>query len=179
LKRISLPGPSGKFNNQIIFKQYGEETVLSKYPDMSAVVPSVAQKKEKTRFAMAMDYAKVQMADPALKTAYKAKAKGMQRPHNVAIKDYYNPPYIESISLEKLDQGIIQIVAFDDFRVSQVDVQIFDRNGVVLETGKATQLSSWNWTYLIQNPTVRFSSIIATAIDLPGNKGSKEMIISD
>jgi hypothetical protein len=173
---ILTTGISGTINKQIIFKQYGENTVVSNYPDMSKVVPSAKQKAEKTRFALAMDFASQQMKDPALKAAYKAKAKGMQRAHNVAVKDYYNKPTIEEIILNGFSGKIgdtIEIIAFDDFKVAQVTVQFVNEDGEILQSGTAKQQSELNWIFTLSANIQNVAKIIATAKDLPGNSESK------
>ena len=42
----------------IVIKKYGDKTVVSKYPDMSNIIPSCAQKEKRSRFAEAVSYAK-------------------------------------------------------------------------------------------------------------------------
>jgi hypothetical protein len=42
----------------IVIKQYGDKTVVSKYPDMSNIIPSSSQKIKRNRFAEAVAYAK-------------------------------------------------------------------------------------------------------------------------
>ena len=42
----------------IVIKQYGDKTVVSKYPDMSNIIPSDSQKQKRSRFAEAVAYAK-------------------------------------------------------------------------------------------------------------------------
>ena len=42
----------------IVIKQYGDKTVVSKYPDMSNIIPSTSQKQKRNRFAEAVAYAK-------------------------------------------------------------------------------------------------------------------------
>jgi hypothetical protein len=41
----------GQIGKQLVFKQYGKKTVVTRYPDMSKVVPSDLQKKQRSGFA--------------------------------------------------------------------------------------------------------------------------------
>jgi hypothetical protein len=45
-----LKGFSGAIGKQIVVKQYGDKTVISKYPDMSGVKASPNQKKRRSVF---------------------------------------------------------------------------------------------------------------------------------
>ena len=65
-----LQGISGKIGDDIIIKQYGKKQVLSRSPDMSKVKPSKGQKKQRSRFQMAVAYAKMVNNNPALRADY-------------------------------------------------------------------------------------------------------------
>jgi hypothetical protein len=77
---------SGVTNKQFILKKRKNCTIISKSPDMSKVIPSAAQIREKSRFAEAVKYAKSIVNDPILKAGYKARP-GSTVYHS-AIKDY-------------------------------------------------------------------------------------------
>jgi co-chaperonin GroES (HSP10) len=81
-------GISGTLGGQIVFKHYRkrQQTVISKKPDMSKVIPSENQLKEKSRFAEAIRFAQDIIRDPAKKAAYKVKEG--ETVYNTAIKDY-------------------------------------------------------------------------------------------
>jgi hypothetical protein len=73
-------------NKQYIVKKRKGGSFLSKYPDMSNVVPSASQLLEKSKFAQAVKYARDIVNDPVRKAAYKAR-RGSTVYHS-AIKDY-------------------------------------------------------------------------------------------
>lgn len=79
-------GSSGSFRKQIVYRTRGGKTYVSKYPDMSNVVPSPEQLKQKSRFSRAVEFAKIIIADPVLKANYKT-PKGRSVYHT-AISDY-------------------------------------------------------------------------------------------
>ncbi|TCC93856.1 hypothetical protein EZ428_03540 [Pedobacter frigiditerrae] len=60
---------SGKVGN-IIFKNYGNKTVISKHPDMSKVVKTERQKENQLQFKAAQAYAKSILSDPEKKQAF-------------------------------------------------------------------------------------------------------------
>lgn len=60
---------SGKLGN-IIFKNYGNKTVISKYPNMSNIVKTEKQKQNQLKFKAAQAYAKSILADPEKKLAF-------------------------------------------------------------------------------------------------------------
>ncbi|SDG22586.1 hypothetical protein [Chitinophaga filiformis] len=73
-------------DNQFVVKTRMGRTLLTKYPDMSHVVPSALQLEEKSRFAAAVKYARAIVNDPVRKATYKAHP-GSTVYHS-AIKDY-------------------------------------------------------------------------------------------
>lgn len=181
-KNILLQGLSGTLNKQLVLKQYNNITVISSYPDMTRVIKSEKQKTENRRFREAVAYARSQMADPVSKAEYKAKARGLQKPHNIAIADFYCPPEIKSLDITALsgrknDQIIIH--AIDDFKVVRVEVTVQNEAGELLETGEARQLSKWKWEYRLQLPYETMSGFVITASawDKPGNRAEKEVRI--
>lgn len=60
---------SGKVGN-LIFKNYGNKTVISKYPNMSKVVKTEKQKENQLQFKAAQAYAKSILSDPERKLAF-------------------------------------------------------------------------------------------------------------
>jgi hypothetical protein len=83
-------GFSGSINRQLLFRQCGGKTVVSKFPDRSAVIYSEKQKLERRRFADAVSFARVVIADQGLKQTYSIKAAvlGFRSAWNVAIAEY-------------------------------------------------------------------------------------------
>jgi len=83
-------GFSGSINRQLLFRQCGGKTIVSKFPDRSTVIYSEKQKQEQRRFADAVSFARVVIADQGLKQAYSIKAAvlGFRSAWNVAIAEY-------------------------------------------------------------------------------------------
>lgn len=73
-------------HEEFVIKKRKGQTFLTKYPDMSNVVPSAAQLDEKSKFAAAVAYARAIVNDPVQKANYRAHP-GSTVYHS-AIKDY-------------------------------------------------------------------------------------------
>lgn len=176
---ILTKGLSGTLGGQVVFKKYGDRIIVSKVPDMSRVKKSESQKRENSKFREAIYYAKGQMADPVSKAEYKAKAKDLQKAHNVAIADFYNPPEIRNVDTSgMLSSKRIQIYAWDDFKVVKVVVELYGSNNALLEEGDAQELSEWNWEYKVTSVDVNDAmKLIVKAFDKPGNMTVEEINI--
>ena len=87
-KNIITDGLSGGIGKQIVFKQYGDKTVVTRYPDMSNVQPSKAQKARRGRFAEAVQYARGILADAKQKAAYQVKIGKGKSVYHAAIKEF-------------------------------------------------------------------------------------------
>jgi hypothetical protein len=173
-ENIIIKGLSGRVGKHFIFKQYGSRTIISAYPDMSRVKLSAKQKKENNRFRKAMAYARSQMSDPGSKAAYKARVKGLQKPHNVAIADFYNPPVIDDVDVSISEAGQadrIFIDARDDFMVVRVEVEIANTDQSMKETGQAQQIGESRWLYVVREvyPSAKGLTIHVRVWDKPGN----------
>ncbi len=81
-------GLRGQIGRQLVFKQYGTKTVVSRFPDMSSVQQSALQKANNNRFAEAVAYAQGINNDPAKKAAYAQKVKKGQTVFHFAIKEF-------------------------------------------------------------------------------------------
>lgn len=77
---------SGKVGN-IIFKNYGNKTIISKYPNMSNIIKTEKQKENQLKFKAAQAYAKSILSDPDKKIAFiKTIPKGKTAYHSAISK---------------------------------------------------------------------------------------------
>ena len=79
-------GVTGTIGKQIVFRNRGDNTYVSKYPDMSKVVPTELQLQYKGTFGDAVRFARDIIHDPVKKAAYR-KVKG-RTVYHTAIGDY-------------------------------------------------------------------------------------------
>lgn len=68
-ENVLLRKLSGHLGKQLVFKQYGDKTIVSAYPDMSRRKLSTGQKRVNTIMREANDEAKRIMADEELRRA--------------------------------------------------------------------------------------------------------------
>jgi hypothetical protein len=81
---------SGRIGNQIVVKQYGDKTVISKFPDMSKRKLSIKQKRVNQTMADANEEAKEIMADEQLKNAAQVRLNvTSNKLYTALIKDYF------------------------------------------------------------------------------------------
>ena len=79
---------TGQIGQQIVIKQYGNKTVVSKYPDMSKVKASTRQKNNRSVFKEAVAYAKSINRDPGKRKDYLLKVKPGESIYHYALKEY-------------------------------------------------------------------------------------------
>jgi hypothetical protein len=79
-------GMSGSIGKQIVFRNRAGKTFASKFPDMSNVVFTENQKREQSKMAAAVGFARDIIYDPIKKANYKA-APG-KSVYQTAISDY-------------------------------------------------------------------------------------------
>ncbi|HEV7329664.1 MAG TPA: hypothetical protein VGN63_01390 [Flavisolibacter sp.] len=82
----SLRGTIGK---EIVFKQYPDKIVVSKYPDMSKVKPTERQKQQRQLMREANAYASMVKRDPKLRAKYEKKLKPGESVFHKAKKDFF------------------------------------------------------------------------------------------
>ncbi len=78
----------GQVGKSIVVKHYGKKVVVTKAPDMSRIVPSAAQKANRSRFAEAVAWAKKINNNPALKAAYAKQARKSKTVYQWLLKAY-------------------------------------------------------------------------------------------
>ena len=172
----------GIVGGQVIFKRRAGRMYVSAPPEIDENrVPTKNQQKAQGKFKRCTEYAKAAVKDPATRSAYLAVARAGQTAYNMALKDAYNEPEVVSL----ITQGyhgeagdVIVVLAKDDFRVKMVTIAIYDAVGELIEEGTAVaNADGLSWLYITTSANVNItgSRIIATATDVPGNKGMMEV----
>lgn len=72
----------------IVIKKYGDKTVVSKYPDMSNIIPSDSQKEKRSRFADAVSYAKTINSSEILRTDFLKRMGSVKSVYQSALKEF-------------------------------------------------------------------------------------------
>jgi hypothetical protein len=83
-----MQGISGQINKQIVYKVYGDKTILTHFPNMSNVKFNEKQKAEQSLFAEAVYFAKSIINDPEKKEAFKATIEPGRNVFNAAISAF-------------------------------------------------------------------------------------------
>ena len=183
IDNVVIRGFSGSVGKQITFYQRAGKTIIGKARRKSSVPPSEKSIAVRTRFSASIGYAKIAMKDPATKSLYKAVAAPDQSAFNLAFRDAFLAPRVDSIDASNYHGQAgerITIQATDDFKVTGVTVSISDPSGKLVEEGPASvDPNGANWIYQsTQNlASIPGSKITALAKDLPGNSGSFEIML--
>lgn len=183
---IITQGMSGTLGGTLVFKQVGNETIVSTMPTQSEVV-TVKQKAQRTKFQEAVFYAKGELGNPQSKSEYEQAAKLDGDPfvhaYNVALADFLNAPDIKSVDLSNYTGNIgdtIEITVVDDFKVVDVTVSIINGDGSLVENGNAVQqanINLWVYTATAANASLAGDKIVVKAHDKPGNEDSETLTL--
>ncbi len=74
----------------IIIKQYAGKTVVSKYPDMTNIIPSEPQLQKRSRFAEAVAYAKSINNSEILRSDFVKRNGEVRSVYQAALKEFLN-----------------------------------------------------------------------------------------
>lgn len=118
-------GLRGSIGKQLVFKQYAQCTVVTKYPDMSKVIRTPLQKKKNVVFAEAVKYARGILKDPEKYKEYKQTLQPGERVYNQAIKAYLASVNKENLSSanKKTDQILSIFNTKDDRRREPINTK--------------------------------------------------------
>jgi len=183
-QNIVIEGSSGKFGNNLVFRQRDGVTILSKNPVMREdYVPTEDQVNQRFVFMEAVWYAKSAIANPELKAEYKAKAKPNQSAYNVAFKDFTTAPILHKVNYSLYAGAIGDTLTCritDLMAVVTVKVSLYDTDGVLIEEGMAVQSDlklDWVYTATVAHTPVLGTRIVVTMTDTPANVYMREVVI--
>jgi hypothetical protein len=159
----------------VIFRVWGENTVVSKAPDYSKIKRSEAQKAVNLRFKGATGYGHRALNDPVAYAYYDPKRRGIQTVWNVAISDYMKRPEIAEIDVWNYSGqagNTIRVKASDNYGIASVIVMIINALGFEIENGMAVQMPGsevWVYKAVEENPEWRGGRVVVRVTDSPGN----------
>jgi hypothetical protein len=81
---------SGTIGKEIVFKQYADKVVVSKYPDMDKIKASERQKLQRNKMKEAQAHWLTVKRDPALREQYEKNLLPGESLHRKVIKAYMN-----------------------------------------------------------------------------------------
>ena len=79
---------TGAIGKEFVVKHYRKKCVITKYPDMTHIIPTKQQRSRRDLFREAVAYAKTIIADPVLKAAMQKKIRRRNGVYNEVIKIY-------------------------------------------------------------------------------------------
>jgi hypothetical protein len=175
----------GTLGKELVFREWEGKTVVAKAPKKREGEGTPAQAEAQDKFLLASIYAKaiVKGQDQGIKDAYTAALRPRQNLYSRAMEDFLSPPVVRIIDTSNYTGVInspVQIRAVDDFRITGVQVEIYSANGTLLEKGNAIQQNNgldWTYTATLANSPLTGSKIKATATDVPGSKGTLEVML--
>jgi hypothetical protein len=83
-----INGLSGQVGKQLVFKKYGNKTIVTKYPDMGGIKASQLQEVKRNKFKEAVAYAQSILRDKTKKAAYQKKLPKGKSVYHAAIQEY-------------------------------------------------------------------------------------------
>ena len=167
----------------LVFRNYGGDTVLSRLPDLSGVVPTAGQEAQRVRFRDAAFYGRVVLEDPPARAFYEEVAARRKQPlFSVIVGDYLNSPVVDAIDAAAYAGATgdpILVRAHDDVEVTAVTVTLTDDAGAELETGPAVS-DGGSWRYEAQTDVPSGTAVVVTAraSDRPGNTGEETVEVT-
>ena len=180
-----LKGASGMLGDVIVFRESRGSLIMSNRPKKREN-PSVHQLAVKSRFMQAVQYAKGQMLIPEAKAEYETGVTNkMISAYGVAVADFLKGPDVHGVDASEYRGGIgdlILVNAVDNFKVTDVQVEIRSADDTLIEQGEAV-LNPDNavfWSYVTTQPNaaVTGTKVIVTAKDKPNNVTKKEFVLA-
>ena len=83
-----LQGARGQIGKQLVFKRYGDRTIVTRYPDMSRVKRSRLQKASTALFKEAVAYAQSILRDEKKRKAFAKKLPRRKSIYHAAISEF-------------------------------------------------------------------------------------------
>lgn len=164
----------GTLGDEITIYERNGQIIMAKKRGPSRNKPTQKQLAARYKMKIAAAYAREILLDPAVKAFYKSKAGPGQNAYNMAVKDAYNSPEIQQLTLEDMT---VTIRTTDEFRVEHVEVVVKDANGKRVESGRAVlQWNGVDWKYTVTTLPPG-GTILAIAVNMPGNDTRRELPI--
>jgi signal peptidase I len=181
-----MKGLSGMLGDVVVYREQRGTMVMSNRPKKPAA-PTNHQKLQGSKFRQAVAYAHAQMEIPEAKAEYDARIdnKKFVSGFSVAVTDYLKGPEITAIEASEYRGQVgdpIVIVAIDNFKVTDVNVQIRSAADALIEEGPAIQNPAnelaWIFATTQANAQLAGTKIVVRAKDKPNNVTTKELVLA-
>lgn len=179
---VVTKGFSGKFGDDLVFRQVDNKTVFSKRA-LTSSAPTEEQTKARNRFAEASLFASAAVDNPIANADYQlmAEAQGLKSAYLAALTDYLTKPEIGSVftAAYKGNVGdLINIKPRVSYKITEIDVQIFRADGTLVESGKATPSEvRWRYAATVANAQVSGGKVVLVARDRQRKEVTFEQVL--
>jgi hypothetical protein len=172
---------SGSYGDTVFREKQGK-TIIARKPKKRVKPFSEAQLTVQKRFRAARDYANYVKLNPDLLTRYEEAAREAGTSvYMLCRRDWYRPPEIDEIKLQKYSGQIGQVIRFtvhDEIGAETVAVTLSDADlGDLIEKGEAVEeypgSGHWMYTATQQVAAGRQVRVLIEATDYPGNTGAE------
>jgi hypothetical protein len=166
----------------IVFRNYGGKSVMSKRPDCSKVIKTARQIEFMNRFAKAVKYGQYVIKNQELSNYYRKKRPDLS-PYHAGISDFQSRPVIECVDVsgyQGLPGNVVTVSVWDRWSIEGVDMVIFNALGEIIEygaavPGKFSGNAEWDYKATVENVDYKSCRIHVRAKDLPGNVVESEI----
>jgi hypothetical protein len=181
-KNVITKGFSGKYSEDLIFRQVDDQTVFARPGEITAE-PTDRQKETRDRFMEAANFANAAIDNPQAGQDYKlmAVAQGLKSAYVAAVTDYLTQPEIASVftnSYKGEVGNVINITSAYAYKITGIDVSILKADGTPLENGVATAKElKWFYTTTVPNPQVKGCKLVLKSHDRQGKEIMMEKVL--
>ena len=179
---VVTKGFSGKFGDDLMFRQVDKKTVFVKRSLITSD-PTAQQSAVRHRFTEASFFAAGAIDNPQASVEYKlmAEVQGLKSAYIAAMTDYLTEPEIGGVFTAQYKGAVgnqINILSKVPLKLTEIDVSILRADGSVLESGKAVP-SQLKWRYIatVVNPQVQGSKLVLRARDRQGLEVALEVVL--
>jgi hypothetical protein len=166
---LLLQGLSGMLGRQLVVRQTAHGTVVTVAPSCPTGPSTPGQEAQRSRFQLAVAYAKAyrEAPDVLARCAALAAARGL-KVYNLLIQEFMYAPRINALDASAyLGQPgqPIHLTLPAHFALASVEVQLILPNGTLLEQGPAqlqADASQWHYLATVPNPNLPGTMLAAT-----------------
>ncbi|SFW83921.1 hypothetical protein [Chitinophaga sancti] len=171
---VLLQYVKGTIGNEITIYERNGQIIIAKKRRKSNKKPTQKQKEVRWKMRVASAYAKAILRDPQIKAYYKSMAGPGQNAYNMAVKDAFHSPEIQNLQLA---ESTVVVSAKNEFRLAEVRVQVLDKDGKTVESGRAVPAKNGiDWEYKIAHLPQKGRIKVAVE-DLPGNVSERQLLL--
>jgi len=172
---ILLQFVRGTLGDQITIYERNDQIIMAAKRGKSKKKPTQKQLDVRWKMTLASAYAVSILKDPEIKAYYQSKTGPGQNAYNMAVKDAFHSPEIQNIQV--VEEDTVVVTAKNDFRLSKVEVQVYDATGKIVEKGRAVPARNGkDWEYKVASLPEK-GKIKALVEDLPGNVSEQQLLL--